>query len=31
LFDASGLSQEQLDALQGAHVGIDFEWEVQNN
>jgi hypothetical protein len=31
LFDATGLSQEQLDALQGAHVGIDFEWEVQNN
>jgi hypothetical protein len=31
LFDSSGLTQDQLDALQGAHVGLDFEWEVQNN
>ncbi|MEQ1699421.1 MAG: hypothetical protein ABMA25_04885 [Ilumatobacteraceae bacterium] len=30
-FDATGLTQEQLDAFQGQHTGIDFEWEIQNN
>jgi hypothetical protein len=31
LFDATGMTQEQLDGLQGVHTGLDFEWEVQNN
>ena len=30
-FDTTGLTQTQLDALQGAHAGIDFEWEIQSN
>lgn len=30
LFDTTGMTQEQLDALQGSHTGIDFEWEIQN-
>jgi hypothetical protein len=30
LFDSSGMTQEQLDALQGTHTGIDLEWEIQN-
>lgn len=30
-FDASGMTQEQLDGLQGARTGVDFEWELQNN
>lgn len=30
-FDATGLTQEQLDGLQGSHTGLDFEWEIQNN
>ena len=29
-FDSTGLTQEQLDAFQGQHTGIDFEWEIQN-
>jgi hypothetical protein len=29
-FDSTGLLQAQLDALQGQHTGIDFEWEIQN-
>jgi len=31
LFDTTGMTQEQLDGLQGAHTGLDFEWEIQNN
>jgi hypothetical protein len=31
LFDTSGMTQAQLDALQGTHAGVDFEWEIQNN
>jgi hypothetical protein len=27
----SSLTQAEVDALQGSHVGIDFEWEIQNN
>jgi hypothetical protein len=30
-FDAAGLSQSQLDGLQGAQTGIDFQWELQSN
>jgi hypothetical protein len=30
-FDASGLSQAQLDTLQGTHTGIDMQWELQNS
>jgi hypothetical protein len=30
LFDSTGMTQEQLDALQGTHTGIDLEWEIQN-
>jgi hypothetical protein len=30
-FDTTGLTQEQLDALQGAHTGVDFEWEIQSS
>ncbi len=29
-FDPAGLTQAQLDALQGQHTGIDFEWEIEN-
>jgi hypothetical protein len=27
----NNLTQAEVDALQGSHVGIDFEWEIQNN
>jgi hypothetical protein len=27
----NNLTQTEVDALQGSHVGIDFEWEIQNN
>jgi hypothetical protein len=30
-FDTAGLSQSQLDGLQGAQTGIDFQWELQSN
>jgi hypothetical protein len=30
-FDASGLTQSQIDQLQGAQTGIDFQWELQSN
>lgn len=30
-FDTTGMTQEQLDGLQGSHSGVDFEWEMQNN
>lgn len=28
-FDTTGLTQDALDALQGTHTGVDFEWELQ--
>ncbi|MBA2955700.1 hypothetical protein GON03_15290 [Nocardioides sp. MAH-18] len=30
-FDTSGLTQTQIDQLQGAHTGFDFQWELQSN
>lgn len=30
-FDAAGLSQSQLDALQGAQTSIDLVWELQSD
>jgi hypothetical protein len=30
VFDATGLTQTQIDALQGGSVRVDFEWELQN-
>jgi hypothetical protein len=30
-FDTAGLTQSQLDGLQGAQTGIDFQWELQSN
>jgi hypothetical protein len=30
-FDATGLTQNQLDQLQGDQTGIDFEWEMQSS
>lgn len=30
-FDTAGLGQTQLDGLQGAQTGIDFQWELQSN
>lgn len=30
-FDTTGLSQSQLDGLQGAQTGIDFQWELQSS
>jgi hypothetical protein len=30
-FDTTGMTQTELDALQGIHTGLDFEWELQNN
>jgi hypothetical protein len=29
-FDTSGLSQTELDNLQGSETGIDFQWELQS-
>lgn len=29
-FDTDGLTQQQVDQLQGAHTGIDFQWELQS-
>jgi hypothetical protein len=29
-FDTTGLTQAQLDALQGAQTGVDLEWEMQS-
>jgi hypothetical protein len=31
LFDTTNLSQSQLDGLQGAQTGIDFQWELQSS
>ncbi len=30
-FDTSGLTQTQVDQLQGSHTGIDLQWELQTN
>jgi hypothetical protein len=30
-FDTTGLSQAQVDQLQGAKTGIDLQWELQSN
>lgn len=30
-FDTTGLTQSQLDALQGAQTGIDIQWELQSS
>ncbi|CAN5378717.1 hypothetical protein BH09ACT10_BH09ACT10_04430 [soil metagenome] len=30
-FDTTGLSQTELDALQGSQTGIDLQWELQSN
>lgn len=30
-FDTTGLTQTQLNALQGTQSGIDFQWELQNS
>jgi hypothetical protein len=31
VFDTTGLTQNQVDLLQGTHTGIDFQWELQAN
>jgi len=30
-FDTTGMTQSQLDALQGAQTGIDIQWELQSS
>ena len=30
-FDTTGMTQTQLDALQGAQTGIDIQWELQSS
>jgi hypothetical protein len=30
-FDTTGLSQAQLDTMQGSQTGIDVQWELQNS
>ncbi|SEE85158.1 hypothetical protein SAMN04489740_2785 [Arthrobacter alpinus] len=30
-FDTTGMSQEEINALQGARVGLDLVWELQSN
>lgn len=30
-FDTQGMSQAQIDAMQGAKTGIDMQWEMQSN
>ena len=30
-FDTTGLTQSEIDQLQGARTGIDFQWELQSN
>lgn len=30
-FDTTGLTQSDIDNLQGAQTGIDFQWELQSN
>jgi hypothetical protein len=29
-FDTTGLTEAEVNALQGTHTGVDFEWEIQN-
>ncbi|MCW2765514.1 MAG: hypothetical protein JWO11_1473 [Nocardioides sp.] len=29
-FDTAGLTQAQIDQLQGAHTGLDLQWELQS-
>ena len=29
-FDTTGMTQTQIDQLQGSHTGIDFQWELQS-
>lgn len=29
-FDTTGLTEAEINALQGTHTGVDFEWEIQN-
>ncbi len=29
-FNATGMTENELNALQGSHTGVDFEWEIQN-
>lgn len=30
-FDTAGMTQQQIDAMQGAKTGIDMQWEMQSN
>ena len=30
-FDTTGLTQQQVDQMQGARTGIDMQWEMQSN
>lgn len=30
-FDTAGMTQSQIDQLQGAHTGFDFQWELQSS
>lgn len=30
-FDTTGMTQTDIDGLQGAHAGIDMQWELQSN
>lgn len=30
-FDTSGLTQSEIDNMQGAQTGIDFQWELRSN
>jgi len=30
-FETSGLTQDEIDELQGSRTGIDFQWELQSN
>ena len=30
-FDTTGLTQSEVNALQGTHTGIDVQWELQSN
>jgi hypothetical protein len=30
-FDTTGMTQAQVDQLQGTHTGIDMQWEMQSN
>ncbi len=30
-FDTEGMTQAQVDAMQGAKTGIDMQWEMQSN